>query len=286
MLSKFLEREYQAGRLLECAPEDGTDRASFRAVELGAGCGLVSLVLARLLQHWQRASPTEGKGPFDIVATEADNLRCLDTLSVNARRCFPPAADAPAPPTSYPRNFGPVTVTDHNWGAELSPPLEGHFDYVIGAEIMYDPETGLSLLASIRRLCHSRSRVLMSYGRNRSAEQKFKEAAAAYFTVVDISEQQLHPDFVHPVLHVLELRPLPGKFPEIAVSPLVPLAPATDAMPPPDVPAEEDKKKRPREEEPEQPTVVSKSDGTDPSPAMGPKPTDKTRTPRASKRSK
>ncbi len=72
MLSKYLERRSAAASL-----------AGRRAVELGAGCGLVSCVLARLGAH--------------VTATDmADNLPLLrENLRANGARCAAQAAPSP-----------------------------------------------------------------------------------------------------------------------------------------------------------------------------------------------
>lgn len=90
-------------------------------VELGAGTGLVSLTLAKLLPHMSISDST-------LVATDY-HPAVLENLGVNIRTNFPSSDEAP------------VKAMMLDWSAPvLDPPLHKPVSMVVAADVIYAPE--------------------------------------------------------------------------------------------------------------------------------------------------
>lgn len=163
VLAKFLEHAADSGLLPAL-------RGGARAVDLGAGCGLVSAVAALLGAR--------------VVATDLpDRVRLLrKNLEENVGD-----------------GDGVATVAELVWGDEyevepelLDPPPE----LVLGSDVVYSEEAVGDLLATLSRLAGPDTTVLLAGElRNDVVVECFVEAAMAEFEIGCIEQEQWHPDF-------------------------------------------------------------------------------------------
>ena len=144
-------------------------------LELGAGCGLVGIVLAKL-------------GAASVTLTDLEPA--LPLLSENIQLNKAHACNASA----------------LSWGSSealraLTPP----FDYVIGADIMYIIEVIDLLVVTLRHAMGKESVCYMGYGRNRRALETFLKATLDYFCIEELESSQFHPDFFSPDMSIIKL---------------------------------------------------------------------------------
>ncbi|KAM0275976.1 hypothetical protein ACHAQH_007194 [Verticillium albo-atrum] len=100
-----------------------------RIVELGAGTGLISLVLGSLLPHQAIPSAT-------VIATDY-HPAVLANLSANISANFPP----PLTSSSSTRSKPPVETALLDWSSpSLVPPLDKQADTLIATDVVYGPE--------------------------------------------------------------------------------------------------------------------------------------------------
>jgi predicted nicotinamide N-methyase len=212
VLSKYLERRFGAG---------AGALAGRRAVELGAGCGLVSCVLARLGAD-VTATDMEGNLPLLRDNLAANRVRPQIRLPHDMRKAsdsFPRAVPA--------EGTAGVRVAPLLWGAEAArrvasavpddancirraaaAPGSHGFDLVVATDVMYVHEAVPALLAALRALSEAPgAEVLLAHGRNRPAEAAFLEAAALHFSVQEVPEAELHDIYRCIDVTVLRLTP-------------------------------------------------------------------------------
>ncbi|XP_020178678.1 uncharacterized protein [Aegilops tauschii subsp. strangulata] len=170
VLAKFLEHAADGGLL----PVRGA-----RAVDLGAGCGLVSVVAALLGAR--------------VVATDLpDRVRLLRK---NLEENVPVGGGA----------GGSAAVAELVWGDEyeLDPELLLWLDQeaeppelVLGSDVVYSEEAVGDLLATLTRLAGPRTTVLLAGElRNDVVVECFLEAAMGEFEIGCIEQEHWHPDF-------------------------------------------------------------------------------------------
>jgi predicted nicotinamide N-methyase len=136
------------------------------AVELGSGCGLLSLVLSHL-------------GARVTVTDLECNLPLLrDNVSSNGSS---------------------ATVEALSWGAANARRVRAErngglpFDVIVASDVMYIPECVPLLVATLKELCCQNSDIFLAYGRNRTAEESFLLAAErAGFTATTLEAEELH----------------------------------------------------------------------------------------------
>lgn len=123
---------------------------SCRAIELGAGCGLVGLYICHL-------------GANHTVLT--DQKCCIPLLEENLRLNIP---------KTYQDR---IQVREYSWGDKLGSLINnGRFNLILAAEVLYSVEDSLLLAKSIPDLADEQARVFVSMGRNRGGEQSFVDA--------------------------------------------------------------------------------------------------------------
>lgn len=117
--------------------------APVRVLELGAGTGLVSITIAKLLL----TSPTPSLPATDIVATDY-YPSVLANLSHNILSNFPSS-----PPSAS------ISLSSHplDWSLFSSlptpaPELSTPFDLILGADIIYEPDHALWIKSCLQRL--------------------------------------------------------------------------------------------------------------------------------------
>ncbi|PRP80522.1 hypothetical protein PROFUN_11835 [Planoprotostelium fungivorum] len=130
-------------------------------LELGCGCGLPGLVLGKL---GAKVLLTDLKDTLDITQKNID----ANSLRSN------------------------VEVAELKWGKDVGQVKGSPFDVIIATDTMYIPEEAETLLLTIEGLSSSNTVVYLSYGRNRYAEDEFKEMAVKHnYTIYEIPEEEL-----------------------------------------------------------------------------------------------
>ena len=156
VLARFMERH---------APR----YAQRRAIELGAGCGLPSLVLHAL--------------GADVTLTDlAGNLPLLED---NAR--------------SNALGRAPARVVELCWGPPPLPAsLGAPYDLILATDVLYSHDAVTPLVETLAALAGARSppaEVLMAAGRNRHAGVAFFSEVAAHFDVSRVPDSELDPTY-------------------------------------------------------------------------------------------
>lgn len=144
-------------------------------IELGAGCGLPGIVAAYL-------------GASSVLLTDfPDNLDLLQkNVTTNKLQMT-------------------VSVCPLVWG-NRSELLASPFDLIIAADVMYCVEAVDSLLSTLKMAADAGTIILLAYGRNRQAEQTFLEKAHRYFSLKQVSDEELDEVYHCVDVDVLELR--------------------------------------------------------------------------------
>lgn len=151
-------------RMLEALPPGSF--AGKRCVELGAGCGLVGLVLCA--------------AGADVVLTD---LPCnLRLLRANAR-------------ANTKHLKGRARVAALSWGEPLGAELRGRWDVVVATDVFYARGAMGKLLESLETLAGPETRVMLAAGRNRHADEEFFEQARGGWAVEAVPRSEMHPTF-------------------------------------------------------------------------------------------
>jgi hypothetical protein len=109
---------------------------------------------------------------------------------------------------AYTRRRAHVTALE--WGDAQAAAALGQYDLVLGADLMYIPEASGLLVSTLKMLVKPGGEVLLTYGRNRRAEEGVLAAArAARFEITALGADQLDPEFRCEDVTVLSLRPSP-----------------------------------------------------------------------------
>lgn len=122
-------------------------------LELGAGCGLVGIVLSLL-------------GAKSVVLSDLE--LCVPTLQRNIdRNISGPSKDS-------------IRAASFIWGQNTSPlTVLGKFDIIVAAEVLYDEEDSKLLAESVvHLLARPHGAMFVSMGRNRKGETSFVKAMA------------------------------------------------------------------------------------------------------------
>ena len=118
-----------------------------KILELGAGCGLVGIYLCLL-------------GVKMSVLT--DQQCCIETLEHNVAMNISDVCRSK------------IKVLEYSWGNSTSElTIDGLFDLVLAAEVLYSPTDSKLLAQCIPRLTHKKSKIFISMGRNRGGEEVF-----------------------------------------------------------------------------------------------------------------
>ncbi|KAM0329468.1 hypothetical protein ACHAQA_004777 [Verticillium albo-atrum] len=101
-----------------------------RIIELGAGTGLISLVLGSLLPHLAIPSST-------VIATDY-HPAVLANLSANIAANFPPSPSSSSSPSISRNNPPPVDTALLDWSSpSRAPPLDKQADMLIATDVVY-----------------------------------------------------------------------------------------------------------------------------------------------------
>ncbi|KAJ3766014.1 hypothetical protein FB446DRAFT_654422 [Lentinula raphanica] len=137
----------------------GVGSTGLRVLELGAGTGLLSIVVAKILSS-SGSSPSSSSSvsplgaAASIFATDYHpevlcNLR--DNISTN----FPSPSSSSSNPSSFSLSLPLPTISIHqlDWEhPDYSAPLDEPFDLILGADVIYHPEHARWIKACVERL--------------------------------------------------------------------------------------------------------------------------------------
>ncbi|XP_028277056.1 protein N-lysine methyltransferase METTL21A-like [Parambassis ranga] len=151
-----------------------------RAIELGAGTGLVGIVAALL----------------GAQVTITDREPALDFLSANVEANLP---------TDSQRS---VLVSELTWGEGLERYPAGGFDLVLGADIVYLEDTFVPLLHTMEHLCSDTTVVLLACKIRYERDTNFLSMLKERFTVEEVSYDKQRDIHVYKALKVPQGRDL------------------------------------------------------------------------------
>ncbi|NWR51339.1 MT21A methyltransferase, partial [Regulus satrapa] len=164
-----------AGAVVLCAylEVEGIDLRDRSAIELGAGTGLLGIVLTLLGAGWMRA-PCPPVPPLGARVTLTDRAAALELLESNVQ--------ANLPPELRPR----AVVKELTWGKDLDNFPPGAFDLVLGADIVYLEETFAELLQTLEHLCSAQTVILLSCRLRYERDLKFLKMLRERFSVSEV----------------------------------------------------------------------------------------------------
>ncbi|KAH7037773.1 uncharacterized protein B0I36DRAFT_359421 [Microdochium trichocladiopsis] len=148
--------------------KQGVARLPRRILELGAGTGLVSLVLGKLLPELgvmdnddDDDDDDDNRGEGTLVVATDYHAAVLENLERNITTNFPPSSSSSPPSSSSPHTTGPAgktstRVTAHalDWSAPdlATPPLDRAFDLLVATDVVYAPQHAIWLRDCASRL--------------------------------------------------------------------------------------------------------------------------------------
>ncbi|NWV38542.1 MT21A methyltransferase, partial [Grantiella picta] len=152
---------------------EGIDLRDRSVIELGAGTGLLGIVVTLL-----------GKGffvvfhvllsPLGARVTITDRAAALEFLESNVQ--------ANLPPELRPR----AVVKELTWGKDLDNFPPGAFDFILGADIVYLEETFAELLQTLEHLCSDQTVILLSCRIRYDRDLKFLKMLRDRFSVYEV----------------------------------------------------------------------------------------------------
>jgi SAM-dependent methyltransferase len=131
-----------------------------RVLELGAGTGLVSLTISKILET---SRERDSRRAGTVVVASDFYPPALENLKLNIQRNFPPEEDDGADPAPSARN---LSISEHflDWEEAADParalqaPFDEPFDEVFGADIVYELEHAMWIKACLKRVLRSTGR--------------------------------------------------------------------------------------------------------------------------------
>ncbi|KMT14001.1 hypothetical protein BVRB_4g078320 [Beta vulgaris subsp. vulgaris] len=161
VLGKFLEHAVDAEHLL---------LQGRKVVELGSGCGLVGCIAAL---SGAQVTLTDLPDRLRLLKKNVDaNLESSDIL-------------------------GSGTVSELIWGEDPDPDiLDPLPDFVLGSDVIYSEEAVADLVFTLEQLCGEHTTVILSGElRNDAVLEYFLEAAMKEFTIGQVDQTELHPEY-------------------------------------------------------------------------------------------
>ncbi|KAF2987446.1 hypothetical protein EK904_002485, partial [Melospiza melodia maxima] len=137
---------------------EGIDLRDRSVIELGAGTGLLGIVVTLL----------------GARVTITDRAAALEFLESNVQ--------ANLPPELHPR----AVVKELTWGKDLDNFSPGAFDLILGADIVYLEETFAELLQTLEHLCSERTVILLSCRIRYERDLKFLRMLRERFSVSEV----------------------------------------------------------------------------------------------------
>jgi len=145
-------------------------------LELGSGTGLVGIALAAL--------------GADVTITDLSTTIPIlhKNVELNKSQCK-----------------HEVQVKELYWGQDTDD-FDPDFDYIIGADVIYQDQLVPALLDTIKQLSGPSTKIYLSFeSHNGDAVQKFEEIVGDDFERVDIPKEKWHKNFVHDAIQIVKL---------------------------------------------------------------------------------
>ncbi|NXH54638.1 MT21A methyltransferase, partial [Rhabdornis inornatus] len=152
---------------------EGIDLRDRSVIELGAGTGLLGIVVT-LLGTKESAAVRALYPPCCARVTITDRAAALELLESNVQ--------ANLPPELRPR----AVVKELTWGKDLDNFPPGAFDFVLGADIVYLEETFAELLQTLEHLCSERTVILLSCRIRYERDLQFLKMLRERFSVAEV----------------------------------------------------------------------------------------------------
>lgn len=129
--------------------DDATECSTFRCLELGAGTGLVSLTLTKMiLQRPPVLLSTKTSTKFQIVATDY-HPSVLTNLERNVHSNFP---QSPSPSVHILTQALDWSTFSSSESTHVEPVFETPFDLILGADIIYESQHALWIKSCLTKL--------------------------------------------------------------------------------------------------------------------------------------
>ncbi|NXU65308.1 MT21A methyltransferase, partial [Horornis vulcanius] len=152
---------------------EGIDLRDQSVIELGAGTGLLGIVVT-LLGTKEPAGVRALYSTCCAQVTITDRAAALEFLESNVQ--------ANLPPELRPR----AVVKELTWGKDLDNFPAGAFDFILGADIVYLEETFVELLQTLEHLCSERTVILLSCRIRYERDLKFLKMLRERFSVSEV----------------------------------------------------------------------------------------------------
>ncbi|NXO34529.1 MT21A methyltransferase, partial [Locustella ochotensis] len=152
---------------------EGIDLRDRSVIELGAGTGLLGIVVT-LLGTKEPVGVRALYSTCCACVTITDRAAALEFLESNVQ--------ANLPPELRPR----AVVKELTWGKDLDNFPPGAFDFVLGADIVYLEETFVELLQTLEHLCSERTVILLSCRIRYERDLKFLKMLRERFSVSEV----------------------------------------------------------------------------------------------------
>ncbi|NXA94478.1 MT21A methyltransferase, partial [Melanocharis versteri] len=156
---------------------EGIDLRDRSVIELGAGTGLLGIVVTLLgskepagVRALYSTGCIEGRARVTIT----DRAAALEFLESNVQ--------ANLPPELRPR----AVVKELTWGRDLDNFPAGAFDFILGADIVYLEETFAELLQTLEHLCSEQTVILLSCRIRYERDLKFLKMLRDRFSVYEV----------------------------------------------------------------------------------------------------
>ncbi|NXB32009.1 MT21A methyltransferase, partial [Eulacestoma nigropectus] len=152
---------------------EGIDLRDRSVIELGAGTGLLGIVVT-LLGTKEPAGVRALYSTCCARVTITDRVAALEFLESNVQ--------ANLPAELRPR----AVVKELTWGKDLDNFPSGAFDFVLGADIVYLEETFAELLQTLEHLCSEKTVILLSCRIRYERDLKFLKMLRDRFSVYEV----------------------------------------------------------------------------------------------------
>ncbi|NXB16399.1 MT21A methyltransferase, partial [Rhagologus leucostigma] len=152
---------------------EGIDLRDRSVIELGAGTGLLGIVVT-LLGTKEPAGVRALYSTCCARVTITDRAAALEFLESNVQ--------ANLPPELRPR----AVVKELTWGKDLDNFPPGAFDFILGADIVYLEETFAELLQTLEHLCSEQTVILLSCRIRYERDLKFLKMLRERFSVYEV----------------------------------------------------------------------------------------------------
>ncbi|NXR51837.1 MT21A methyltransferase, partial [Hippolais icterina] len=161
---------------------EGIDLRDRSVIELGAGTGLLGIVVTLLAQGscYCLMGTKEPAGVRALYSTCCARVTITDRAA--ALEFLESNVQANLSPELRPR----AVVKELTWGKDLDNFPPGAFDFILGADIVYLEETFVELLQTLEHLCSERTVILLSCRIRYERDLKFLKMLRERFSVSEV----------------------------------------------------------------------------------------------------